>query len=158
MFMKMRSRITAILFKGECMKNMRFLLVVVTLLLLNACSASGPKFTQVDPSDTDKFNVYFYRPQEWVASAISPTIIDNGSAISELSNGGYFKYYAPPGSHRFYTDSMYIDKPLTIEIKKGETYFFRLDFKSGVWTGTWMLNRVYADQALEELKTCNRQM
>lgn len=130
----------------------------IGLLFLNACATTGSQFIKTTYANENEAVVYFYRPKEWVAGALSPTITDNGLIISKLSNGGYYRWQTTPGKHRLFTDTMYIDKPLTIEIKQGETHFVRLDFKSGVFTGTWMLNRVFPDQGIEEIKKCKRQI
>jgi len=133
--------------------------VVVILLFLNACVATtGSQFSEPIYAHEDEAVVYFYRPKEWVAGGLSPTVLDNGLIVSKLSNGGYFRYNVNPGKHQFFTDSMYIDKPLILEVKQGENHFVRLDFKSGAFTGTWMLNRVFPDQGLEEISKCKKQI
>lgn len=140
------------------MKSLKLILALAALTILQGCGATGPKFREVVYPIENESVVYFYRPSEYVAGGLSPTVFDNGEPVSKLSNGGYFVHRVESGRHEFVTDSaMNIDKPLSFEINPREIHFIRLDYKSGVFTGTWMLNKIFEHQALEEIKECNAQ-
>jgi len=101
--------------------------------------------------------VYFYRPAMFSASLASPRVLDNGLYVFDLVNGKYIEYVVNPGKHEFRTDTLNIDEPLTFEIKLGEVYFLRMDFRRGAFMCRWLFTRVYPEQALEEIRYCDKQ-
>jgi len=138
------------------MKIVRYtMLMLSTIFVLSGCTAGGAKFMSVESAPTNKALVYFYRPNAFQGSALSITVKDNDKAIFNIKNGQYISYLAEPGLHKFYTDTMAIDKPTELTLEAGKTYFLKTSLRVGMWTGTWGLNRVYEDEALAELKSCS---
>lgn len=109
--------------------------------------------------------VYFYRPARLMGCISSPKVLDNDLYVFNLVNGKYIEYVVNPGKHEFrwapgsIGEAVNIDKPLTFEIKQGETHFLRLEpiKNRGEWLSKWRLSRPDPKQALEEIQNCNEQ-
>ena len=138
-------------------KKLHLCLLLTLVLLICGCATTpktAPPFNASTPPEGAAI-VYFYRPSEWVAGALAPKVFDNNQYVFALANGKYVEHVTIPGRHEFKTDTMNIDEPVAFEIKAGETYYIRLDFKTGAFVGTWLFTRKYPEQALEEIKYCN---
>ena len=136
--------------------KLQFGLLLALVLLISGCATTpktAPPFNPSTPPE-GRVIVYFYRPAEFVAGGVAPKVFDNNNYVFALANGKYVEYVTNPGRHEFKTDTISIDEPLTFEIKQGEVYFLRCDFKPGTFIGTWLLTRKYPEQALEEIKFC----
>lgn len=67
-------------------------------VLLAGCSANGPVFTEVKPSD-DRALVYIYRLPAY-AMSLDTTVFDfNGQRVAGLTSGGYSYVRLPPGHY-----------------------------------------------------------
>lgn len=131
------------------------ILMVLALLLLSGCAATGSQFTGVEAASSPKIGVvYFYRPKAFVGGGVKVQLADNGEDIMRLQNGQFARYEVMPGKHEFRTDTMAIDKAVEVEIEAGKNYFIRAGIRQGAWTSTWFLTRVYEDEAVAELMTC----
>ncbi len=128
--------------------------ILVAMFMLTGCVAGGVSFVKESVVPKDKALVYFYRPNNFQGSALDVTVKDNDKTAFKIKNGQYIKYFTEPGKHKFYTDTMAIDKPTEIELEVGQAYYIKTGLSVGMWTGTWALNRVYESEALEELKSC----
>lgn len=135
-------------------RNILALFIFAFTFLLGGCAATGNSFVSTAAAPNDKSVIIFYRPKMYAGSAVDFTIVDNGKQVMDIQNGQYIKYVTDPGMHRLHTDTMVIDKPLTLDLKAGETYFIRTGLKKGMWTDTWYLTRVYEQEAVEELRMC----
>jgi len=78
----------------------KIIIIISTSLLLLACNATGPKFTQLESLDTNQAKIYVYRPWAMLDGAAAPTIQIDGVDRFDLSNGGYEVVTLPPGSHK----------------------------------------------------------
>ena len=130
--------------------------LIVALILLNGCVATGMKFVISEPAPNDKGLIYFYRPNIHAGSLVKIKLVDNGKQILRIQNGQFIKYIAEPGMHKFHTDTAAIDKPIEFNVEAGKTYYVRTGMRLGMWVGTWYLSRVFEGEALDELKTCCR--
>lgn len=77
----------------------KIFLISLSLLLL-ACNATGPKFTQLESLDSNQAKVYIYRPWAILDAVAAPTIQINGEDHFDLSNGGYTVISLKPGKHK----------------------------------------------------------
>jgi len=125
------------------------------IFLVSGC-ASGARFSSVEPTPTNKSAIYFYRPAEYVGAAIRFSVLDNGKEALAIKNGQFIRYETTPGKHKFVTDTSMIDKELNINLDPGETYYIKVGLDTGMWTSTVRLNKLYPDQATEEMKSCCR--
>lgn len=130
------------------------LLILFSTFLIGGCAATGNSFVSAKPAPNEKSVIIFYRPKMHMGSALDLTIVDNGKQIMDIQNGQFIRYVADPGNHRFHTDTMAIDKPLTVNLEAGKTYYVRTGLRQGMWTGTWYLSRVYEEEAIQELREC----
>ncbi len=78
----------------------RIAVILVCLVLLASCSASGPRFLRETP-DTVKANIYVYKVGRFVGSANAWYLSANGRRITVVKNEGYFPFAADPGNVTF---------------------------------------------------------
>lgn len=76
----------------------RFLLITFVIGLV-ACSATGPKFTNIE-SAIGKSTIYIYRPSKFAAGGTYPTIQVDGIGEYDLKNGGFIRLEVEPGEHK----------------------------------------------------------
>tara|TARA_R110000737_G_C14313556_1_gene438380 strand:+ start:112 stop:576 length:465 start_codon:yes stop_codon:yes gene_type:complete len=67
----------------------KLLLSLVVVVTFSGCSATGPKFTQLESAEANKAKVYFYRPWAMLDGAAAPDVQVNGVNKFKISNGGY---------------------------------------------------------------------
>lgn len=135
------------------MKYLKQLPLYLFLIVLVGCSATGESFMKPE-SSAEKSTIVFYRPAQFQAGARNVMLVDNKKQIKRIQSGQYIIHRTNPGKHEFRTDTMEIDKSVTFETEPGKIYYVRLDLAVGLWTGSWILSRIYEDQALEQLKKC----
>ncbi|MFC4270217.1 DUF2846 domain-containing protein [Sneathiella chungangensis] len=134
---------------------MRIVLSLIAFLVLVGCSASGPLYTERNNINTPapgKALVYVYRIDTIIGSGVSAHLLDDGKDVGAVNVGGYFVYEADPGVHTLFTETTGIDEPTKIEMVAGQTYYLRIDYEPGTWTGTFTVKLLLEDQALPELK------
>ena len=136
------------------LKYLKLSFLVITLIILTGCAATGNPFTSAPEAKEDKAIVVFYRPKQHQGSAVSIQLQDNDKDIGLLQNGQFIIYETEPGKHEFRTNTAAIDKAVTLEVEGGKTYYFATSIRVGFWVGSWVLTRVFDDQAIEELKVC----
>jgi hypothetical protein len=107
--------------------------LITTLLLLTACSATGPKFSQLESLDFNQAKVYIYRPWAMLDGAAAPTIQIDESDRFDLSNGGYEVISLSPGIHKltvkkgaFMSNWRADEMNIEYKFEKNKNYFVRL--------------------------------
>ncbi|WP_440877642.1 DUF2846 domain-containing protein [Thalassotalea sp. PLHSN55] len=149
----------------------KIILLVSMLLLLSACSATGPKFSQLESLDINQAKVYIYRPWAMLDGAAAPTVQINGTDRFNLSNGGYEVITLSPGTHKFTVKkgafmSNWRADEMNIEYKfeANKNYFVRLSAElqdAGVYgsvisiSGSYgfaLINESFAINELKEVK------
>ena len=106
--------------------------IFVTLsLFLSACTTlhKGVEFSEVATSRNDAALVYLYR--SGVAPFWrSPTLVIDGTDISEVKNTSFTYFYLTEGKHtiatRWALDLYPLNVEGSMEVKNGQTYFLRL--------------------------------
>jgi len=134
---------------------MRVFLSVFVLFLLASCTAKGPLYTEkanLQSPETGKSLVYVYRVDTFIASSVAATLLDDGREVGVINVGGYISYLANPGTHKLHTDTSRIDAPLYLEMEAGKTYYLRIDYDAGIWTGTFIISPRPEAEALPQLK------
>src|SRR5512139_1934292 len=77
----------------------RTLFAALLTLLLGACTATGPKFTDA-PTVDGKARVYIYRVhQGWAYKGATSSFYIDGKNAIDLQTGGYSYVYLSPGHH-----------------------------------------------------------
>lgn len=111
----------------------KIIVLVSALLLLSACSATGPKFSQLERLDINQAKIYIYRPWAMLDGAAAPTIKIDGVDRFDLSNGGYEVITLSSGTHKLTVKkgafmSNWRAEEMTIEYKfdANKNYFVRL--------------------------------
>jgi len=128
--------------------------LVLASVLLSGCAAGGSSFVEVEPSQSGQGRVVFYRPRAFVGGAVSVALADNGEEIARIKNGQYLVRDTDPGAHQFRTLTGNIDKAVDVDVEAGKLYYLSLSLRQGMWVNSWVLTRVYDDQAIVELKAC----
>lgn len=140
---------------------MRFLISVFAFLILVGCtSASGPLYTEKDNLQApapDKALVYIYRVDTFIAATVTADFLDNGKNVGAVNVGGYIAYEVDPGEHELLTETSRIDKTVYLSMEAGKTYYIRLDYDPGVWTGAFLIRNIPEDVALPQLRTTRYQ-
>jgi hypothetical protein len=77
--------------------------------------------------------ICFYRPHRFEGSALKPPLFVDGIDVAHLHNGDAVEVIVSVSSHRVYSN----DKSTGIDLdaKAGQTYFIRVDIKTGAWKG-----------------------
>lgn len=146
----------------------KIILSVATSLLLVACNATGPKFTQLEALDTNQAKVYIYRPWAMLDGAAAPTIQVDGTDQFDLSNGGYEVITLSPGIHKltvkkgaFMSNWRADEMNLEYRFEANTNYFVRLSAElkeAGVYgslisvSGNYGFALIKESYAIEELK------
>lgn len=145
--------------------KIKSLAALFLMVLLAGCtSPTGQKFSAAPQIIADKSLVYIYRPSSKLAAANRWRIMANKEYITDLNDGGYFPYYAPPGHTVFSIQlcknpfntgliTAFVRYPatdcLTLDIEPGKTYYARFNSFSKS-----PMSSVEAEKALTELKRC----
>ena len=105
---------------------MKKLGIILLLLLPVIISAQDQK-----PISTA--TIYFYRPHRFEGSALKPAIFVDDIDVAHLHNGDAVEVIVSASSHRVYSN----DKSTGIELdaKAGQTYYIRVDIKTGAFKG-----------------------
>ncbi|WP_028693408.1 DUF2846 domain-containing protein [Pseudomonas cremoricolorata] len=123
-----------------------WLSLLTILTLLTACT-SGPDlkgqpfFTPPAESSPDQATLYFYRTAASIGAGVAPTIKIDGTAVSSLPSGGYFKVTLPAGTHTIESTSPpfisgKVNKRFDLAVENGNVYFIAdqvsdSDYKDG---------------------------
>lgn len=107
--------------------------VVLTVLLLGGCSASGPVFQPpAPPANSATATLHVFRPDRFVAGGISYTLYIDGREFVSLPNNGFTRIDTDPGSHTIriarinFLFALTFSDPLALRLDGGETYYVKL--------------------------------
>lgn len=112
-------------------KFARQILPLFVVLLLSACSATGPKFSvAVQPSKNEAL-IYLYRPDAPFFGGIQSHFYVDGNKVASLNKEGYTAFYLSPGAHTFKQHWSGMENAndtiqFPIELEPGETRYYRL--------------------------------
>lgn len=136
---------------------MRFragLVAILTVLLLCACAATGPKFQAESAPPQDRATVYVYRDAGFVGGGVTYMVSANGVEIARLPAGGYFVYHAPPGEVEFSAQTE-AKTSVTLDARAGETYYVKGTIGVGFFVGHPHLTVVSNEVGAREVAACS---
>ena len=152
----------------------RAFLIFCAALVLEGCSATGPRFT---PTDTPKGSalLYVYRPESHALGARTAGIEVNGRRAVGLKNNGYALIKLAPGNYEvtqswdsWLGDNAQLQKPISLRLalEADSATYLRLgtststspsNYSTGIaMTIHWVFRQMPFDQALAELASTNR--
>lgn len=76
--------------------------IVLSVLMLQACMALGPKFEPLSAPASNVSKIAVYRPANFTNSAITPDLHVDEKKVAEITNGGYVVLDLSPGVHRIH--------------------------------------------------------
>jgi PEGA domain-containing protein/uncharacterized protein DUF2846 len=105
------------------MKKLLFLLLLVLTVNIHA----------QDQKQVATATIRFYRPHRFEGSALKPPLFVDDADVAHLHNGDAVEIIVLAGSHRVNSN----DKSTGIDLdaKAGQTYYIRVDIKTGAWKG-----------------------
>jgi hypothetical protein len=140
---------------------------ILVVLLLSACSATGPKFSlAAQPAKTEAL-VYLYRPDAPYYGGIQSHFYVDGNKVASLNKEGYSALYLSPGVHMFKQHWTGMDNAkdtvqFQLELEPGETRYYRLTIAlksfgiAPAYRGLFIsANHAWAIANVEELEALN---
>jgi hypothetical protein len=139
-------------------------LAVAAGLLLAGCSAKGPAFTEVPPSD-DRALVYVYRNSSHAMSLDTAVFDFNGQRAFGLNSGGYSYVRLPPGHYEvkqgwgggvmvLTTPELWSDLTIKLDVKAGETHYIRFATEAYPRSGaaaSWEIGETSPERGRQEI-------
>ena len=106
-------------------------LLIVAVLIIAGCSATGAKFSGLVLPKESKSVLYIYRPDTFVNGGLAPYLFINDKKKEKLKNGGYQVFSLFPGVYKLTLDGNTFEWPyrkveLQVEAKENEIVFVRV--------------------------------
>ena len=104
----------------------KLMLFLLTLVPVAVCA-------QQDQPQPATATICFYRAHRFEGAALKPPLVVDEVEIAHLHNGDAVQVTVAPGPHQVHSN----DKSTGIQLdaKAGQTYFVRVDIKTGAWKG-----------------------
>lgn len=99
----------------------------------------------------DECVVILFRPKRFFGSALTPSILVDGTHLARLDNGRYVAFRMKAGKSIF-RSSMKTHADLEVELKPGTTHYFEMVILAGNWRGGGRLLPVPEADAKEAMK------
>ncbi len=115
--------------------------IVVAITLAACATATGPKFSGVEPSPADQGYVYLYRTSGLYASGQAFSVFLDGKQITDLPNASYIRVRLSPGSYTLKVSPGPLTKTseLAVKVEPGRTNFYQYDFVSNLFANVFVL-------------------
>ena len=134
------------------------IILILFVILLTGCMATGPKYKEVQTSipaiESGKGRIYFYRPANFMGGGIRPSVNLNGKEVGKSTPGGFFYIDRATGDYEVVL-STEVDKKLTFQLDKGEEQYVRMTAGMGVIVARVYPELVEQGKALEEMSGLN---
>lgn len=133
------------------MKNLYHLIVLLLVLFIAGCAASGPMYTSDAGATLEKGNLVVYRPYRFLSGGAYANVYIDDQEVGVLKNGGYLRLDVGSGTHTLKVGT----QTRTISASSSETLFFRYSHR---WMFLFVefvsatLNDVDEKAAFDELK------
>jgi hypothetical protein len=149
--------------------------LLLAVLTLSACSATGPIFSRAAQPIKNEALVYLYRPDAPYYGGIQSHFYVNGNKVASLNKEGYSAFYLSPGVHTIKQHWTGMDNPkdtiqFQLELEAGETRFYRLTialksfgiapaYKGLFFSAShqWAITNVPESEALNEIVSAHYQ-
>jgi len=113
--------------------------------------SEAPPAARPMPAVGGSATIIFYRPKRLMDSTFKPSVFVDDKTIGRLGNGENFKVLVPAGPHKIFSNDKSTGTNLTANA--GETYYIRIDMKTGL-TARGAVTLVAKDEgAFEVTKT-----
>ena len=123
---------------GRAVIQIRRWLVLAWVLLLSACSATGPQYSEVASSiptlKSGDGRIYFFRSSSMMGAAIQPEIRLDGVVVGKSQPGSFFYVDRPAGVYSA-TATTEVEARITVDLKAGETQYISSSIGFGVLVG-----------------------
>jgi hypothetical protein len=137
----------------------RSLVLVVSVLLvgmlLSACGGRAPVFAPV-AVPPGKGVVYVYRPRNPMGGAVSYVVEANGTPLLRLRDGGYYPFFADPGTVIFSAKTEVMSQA-ALDVVAGGTHYVKGTVTMGAFVGRPNLQVVHPAIAPNEIAGCRLQ-
>lgn len=123
-------------------RTIKLMVIIVATTVLVACAtATGPKFSGVEPNAPDQGDVYLYRTSGFYASGQAFSVFLNGKQITDLPNASYLRLRLTPGSYtlKVIPGPMAKTSEAVVKVEPGKTSFYQYDFVSNVFANVFFL-------------------
>jgi len=124
------------------------------MAFLSSCATTGAKFSLQQIVNDGKARIVFYRPKDFMGSAVSFSIQENSVEILKIRNGQFISYITEPDANVYSIKTLGNSNELKLGLEPNQTYYVRLAIRSGAFLNTLYLSRVYESEALEDLAVC----
>jgi len=135
---------------------------VVLLLLLAACAASGPRFSEIAPAAADSGRIYVYRNNTLVGAAYTAHVVVDNASPQKLKTGGFVYFDLAPGRHEVAIRddkraSLDTDQSATVVlVAAGQAVFVKFanhptDLSAGAGANSFDLTEVPVSTGLDEI-------
>lgn len=127
---------------GFLISSIKMLAATALAITLAACAtATGSKFSGVEPSAADEGDVYLYRTSGLYASGQAFSVFLDGKPITDLPNASYIRLRLPPGSYtlKVTPGPMTKTSELTVKVEPGKTNFYQYAFVSNPLANVFFL-------------------
>ena len=131
-------------------------LILPLFFLITGC-ATGQLYQDVTFNDLSSADgrIYFYRNKAaGFGSGIRPPINIDGITVGKAISGGFFYVDRPQGLYNVSVKSDLQEKVLTIDLKRGQTYYVQLKTKIGLVTYRVVPELVDSSKGQLEIQAC----
>ena len=107
---------------------------IATAVLLASCLLwAQPSAIAQDQKPSSAATICIYRPHRFEGYALKPPVYVDQVELTSLRNGESVQVIVSPGQHRLNSN----DKSTGVDLdaKAGQTYYMRVDIKTGAWKG-----------------------
>jgi hypothetical protein len=136
-------------------RRLQCALLILFAVALTAC-ASGPKFTEVNPTLTSESpnmgRIFFYRPSSFGA-ALQPDVMLNDEKIGQAVSWGFFYVDRPAGNYECVT-STEVERKVSFILEPGQTRYVRFSVSFGFFVGHVYGELVDDSVGIKEIKDC----
>ena len=111
---------------------MRSLAIILLVVLLGACAATGKPFVRADNPSEQEARLYVYRPSHFIQGGVYPTVYLDSKAVGDLKDGGYLTLVAAPGEHLVTLAGSFFQwghssRTYRVSLEPARTYYYKLD-------------------------------
>ena len=131
-----------------------FRLVLLVLAFANVLASAqeqSQSARQATATAQSKASVYVYRYQQFLGSALGPSVYCDEVQLARMDNGRYFTVKIDPGKHTFRSNDA--QSGVELDVKAGQDYFIRVEIATGFMKEHGRLILTSAEQGRSELKS-----